>query len=121
MADDTETREQLLRRAYAAFNARDIDAALATMWPDVDWPNGMEGGWVRGHDEIRAYWTRQWGLIDPRVDPIRYAHEGGEVAVDVRQFVRDLAGTVLMDTVVRHVYQIENGLVRRMEIREAGD
>jgi hypothetical protein len=36
--------EQLLRRAYEAFNARDIDAALALMHLDVDWPNGMEGG-----------------------------------------------------------------------------
>jgi hypothetical protein len=38
----------LLRKAYAAFNARDIDSALATMQPDVAWPNGMEGGMVHG-------------------------------------------------------------------------
>jgi ketosteroid isomerase-like protein len=33
--------QRLLRQAYVAFNARDIDAALATMHPDVEWPNGM--------------------------------------------------------------------------------
>jgi ketosteroid isomerase-like protein len=32
------TNERLLRRAYEAFNARDIDGALATMHADVDWP-----------------------------------------------------------------------------------
>ena len=39
------------------------------MHPDVIWPNGMEGGTVVGHAAARAYWTRQWGLIDPRVEP----------------------------------------------------
>jgi hypothetical protein len=37
------TDRKLLEQAYAAFNARDVDAALATMDPDVIWPNGMEG------------------------------------------------------------------------------
>jgi hypothetical protein len=33
-------REPRLRSLYAAFNARDVDAALAVMTPNVDWPNG---------------------------------------------------------------------------------
>jgi hypothetical protein len=48
------TRE-LLESAYAAFNARDIDAALAAMDLNVVWPNGMEGGNLYGHTEVRAY------------------------------------------------------------------
>ena len=44
----------LLRRVYTAFNARDIDAVLSMMHPDVEWPNGMEGGYVYEHDEVRA-------------------------------------------------------------------
>ena len=55
---------ELLRDAYAAFNRRDIAGVLASMSADVDWPNGMEGGHVRGHDEVRAYWTRQWAVLD---------------------------------------------------------
>ena len=58
-ADDVR---ELLRRAYAAFNARDIDAVLSMMHPNVEWPNAMEGGYVYGHDGVREYWTRQWGL-----------------------------------------------------------
>jgi ketosteroid isomerase-like protein len=46
--------EDLLRRAYAAFNARDLDAALALMHPDVDWPNAIEGGRVAGRPDVRA-------------------------------------------------------------------
>jgi hypothetical protein len=28
------------------------------MQSNVDWPNGMEGGRVRGCDEMRGYWRR---------------------------------------------------------------
>ena len=76
----------VLERTYAAFNARDIDAVLAVMHPDVDWPNGMDGGRVLGHAAGRAYWTRQWALIDPRVAPIGFTVEAdGRVAVAVHQ------------------------------------
>ena len=40
------------------------------MATDVDWPNGWEGGYVHGQDEVRAYWTRQWKAINPTVIPI---------------------------------------------------
>jgi uncharacterized protein YchJ len=43
----TEVQE-LLRRGYTAFNARDIDTILSMMHPDVQWANGMEGGYVLG-------------------------------------------------------------------------
>lgn len=110
---------ELLKYAYAAFNARNVDAALATMHPDVDWPNGMEGGRVTGHDAVRAYWTRQWTLIDPHVEPLGFAPtDDGRMVVDVRQTVRDREGTLLADQRVQHVYAIEDGRIRSMEIRE---
>ena len=65
----SDPQEQLLRRAYEAFNARDVDGALATMHADVDWPNGMEGGRLHGHQEVREYWRRQFDLIDSLVEP----------------------------------------------------
>jgi hypothetical protein len=120
MSVPTMVDQQILQRAYAAFNAREVDAALATMHPDVEWPNGMEGGYVRGHDEVRRYWTRQWGLIDPHVEPLRFASDDtGRIVVDVQQVVRDLAGAVITDAVVQHVYRIEGRLIRHMEIRKA--
>ena len=63
---------QLLQQAYAAFNDPDIDAALATMHNDVVWPNGMEGGSIYGHSGVRDYWLRQWRLINPHVEPVRF-------------------------------------------------
>jgi len=109
--------EELLRRAYEAFNARDVDAVLALMHPDVDWPNGMEGGRVLGRAAVREYWTRQFEMIDSRVEPEGFATDAeGRVVVDVHQVVRDTAGELLSDGRVEHVYTIRDGLVERMEI-----
>src|SRR5262245_3444913 len=65
--------EDLLRRTYDAFNARDVDTVLTVMHPDVVWPNAMEGGCVLGHAGIGEYWTRQWSIVDPHVEPLRIA------------------------------------------------
>jgi len=110
---------KLLLRAYAAFNARNIDGALATMRTDVVWPNGMEGGTVHGHDGVRAYWARQWGMVDPHVELVSFTEdESGRIAVSVHQVVRDLAGNLLLDRMVQHVYTLKDGLIQSMDIRE---
>ncbi len=114
----TAADRALLARVYEAFNARDVDAVLAAMHPDVAWPNGMEGGCVHGHAAVREYWMGQWAIIDPRVDPMRIEPDGaGGVVVTVHQVVRDLAGAVKADRVVQHVYRIRDGLIATMEIR----
>jgi hypothetical protein len=111
---------KLLIEAYRAFNARDIDAVLATFHADVDWPNGMEGGRVHGHKEVRDYWTRQWAMLNPRVDPVSFRAGGpNQTAVLVHQVVRTLDGSPLVDQMVQHVFTIEDGLVRRMDILTA--
>lgn len=111
--------DDLLRRSYAAFNARDIDAALTLMHEDVAWPNAMEGGTVYGHSGVRAYWTRQWATINPQVAPLSIAREAEDLyVVKVHQVVKDLQGAVLTDRIVHHVYHFRNGKVTSMEIRE---
>ena len=119
MAAATQSATDLLKRAYAAFNARDLDGALATMQPDVVWPNGMEGGVVHGHEGVHAYWTRQWSMINPHVDPVSFTEdESGRIVVGVHQVVRELSGKLLMDRMVEHVYTLDGGLIRSMDIRE---
>jgi ketosteroid isomerase-like protein len=116
---DISRERDLLTFVYKAFNRRDIDSILDVMHPEVEWPNGMEGGWVHGRDGIRAYWTRQWGLVDPHVDPLKFqTEEDGRIVVNVHQVVRDLSGAVLLDRTVQHAYLIRDGLIVRMEIRE---
>jgi hypothetical protein len=108
---------ELFASAYVAFNRRDIEGALSAMRPDVEWANGLEGGFVRGHEGVRTYWTRQWQIIDPHVEPITFTQDvAGRVVVTVHQIVRDLAGKVIDDRVVTHRYTLVEGLVARMEI-----
>ena len=114
------TDRDLLSGAYDAFNARDLAAALAVMHPDVDWPNGWEGGRIPGRDGVRDYWTRQWRVIDPHVEPRRFGtDESGRLIVDVHQVIRDRAGTVRADQMVQPVYVVQDGLIRSMEIRQS--
>ncbi|MFZ3215480.1 MAG: nuclear transport factor 2 family protein [Candidatus Acidiferrales bacterium] len=107
----------LLLSAYEAFNERDIDFVLLLMHPDVDWPNGMEGGRLRGHDAVRDYWTRQWDVADPRVQPQRFEHlDDGRILVHVHQVVRDLEGNIVLDQMVQHVYLLRDAQILRMDI-----
>ncbi|MEP0755729.1 nuclear transport factor 2 family protein [Trichocoleus sp. Lan] len=117
MSDKSAPEIELIRAAYAAFNARDIDAALALMTPDVAWSKAFKGGFVRGTKEVRAYWTEQWSFINPHVEPVSfYPEDAGPVLVKVHQVVRDLAGAVLADEHVGHRYTIEHSLIQKMEI-----
>lgn len=114
------TKQAMLMQIYASFNARDIDAILPALHPQVRWPNGWEGGYVDGPSAIRDYWTRQWAEIDPEVVPESFvALLDGRIRVLVRQCVRDLAGHVLSEALVSHTYAFEAEQVISMEIDAA--
>ena len=111
--------EDLIKRVYAGFNSRDMDGVLAALHADVVWANGMDGGHIHGRDGVRSYWTRQWAIIDPHVEPVEFSPNGkGEVVVRVHQVVRDLEGNLLADKMVVHVFQMRDGLIERFDIRE---
>jgi len=116
---DTKT---LIEQAYSAFNKRDIDGALALMTQDVSWPKASEGGKVVGKEEIRAYWTRQWGEFDPYVEPLAMTEEdGGKTRVRVHQLVKSLQGDVLSDSEVLHVFTVNSGLIAAMDLVNEAD
>lgn len=107
----------VIEQAYSAFNRRDIDGALALMTEDVSWPKASEGGKVIGKEEIRAYWTRQWGEFDPHVEPLEITENGnGKVRVRVHQLVKSLQGDVLSDSEVLHTFTLDSGLIAAMDL-----
>jgi ketosteroid isomerase-like protein len=115
-----------LQEIYAAFNARDIDRVLAALSEDVEWANGMDGGHEHGLEAVRAYWTRQWALVSPRVEPLGFARTAdGAVLVQVAQSIRDLQGRPLQDEgfglqdkIVGHVFHFQDGKVARFDIED---
>lgn len=116
---DTKT---VIHQAYAAFNQRDIDGALALMTEDVSWPKASEGGKVVGKEAIRAYWTRQWSEFDPHVEPLTIIEEDrGRMRVRVHQLVKSLQGDVLSDSEVLHVFTVNNGLIAAMDLGDKAD
>ena len=117
MSDQPTIEIELLRKAYAAFNARDLDAVLALMTPDVHWPRAFKGGFVCGPEEVRAYWTEQGSEINAHNEPVAFHLEDDrQVLVEVHQVVRDLTGAVLADEQVGHRYTIKDGLIQAMEV-----
>jgi hypothetical protein len=77
----------------------------------------FKGGFIRGAEEVRAYWTEQWSEINPHVEPSAFSPEGAEqILVEVHQVVRDLNGTVLADEHVGHRFTIKQGLIQGTEI-----
>ena len=117
---------ELLEHVYDCFNARDIDGVLAVLADDVAWANGMDGGHVHGREAVREYWTRQWTMVSPHVEPVGFRRsEDGSIVVQVRQSVRDLEGRPLQgqahgltDRTVGHVFRFRDGKVTRFDIRD---
>ena len=113
------SQEAIIREAYNQFNQRNISRVLAYFHPEADWPNGWEGGYVKGHAAIRDFWQRQWLELDPEVRPVGFKRlRDGRLEVKVRQAVENLDGVLLFSGLVYHIYTFRDGLVSHMEIRE---
>jgi hypothetical protein len=121
-----ENGVELIKRLYEDFNARDIDSVLAMLTEDVMWANAMDGGHARGHEGIREYWTRQWSMVSPHVEPVGFRKvEDGSIFVEVVQTIRDLDGKLLQtqthglrDKTVDHIFQFKEGRVSRFDVQD---
>ncbi len=119
MPNELDSKIEQLRTLYTAFNARDVDSVVPAMTSDVAWPRAFKGGFVRGPEEIRAYWMEQWSEINPNVEPVSFHPQGeGQILVDVHQVVRDLSGNVMDERIVGHLYSFKGDLISKMEVTE---
>jgi ketosteroid isomerase-like protein len=117
---------EVLKRIYDRFNKRDIYGVLAVLANDVAWANGMDGGHVHGREAVRDYWTRQWTMVSPHVEPVSFTEAAdSSIVVEVKQVVRDLEGKPLpdqthglKDKTVGHVFRLQEGKVIRFDIRD---
>jgi len=108
--------ESVFKNLYQNFNNRKIDLVINEMTDDVQWANGMDSGYVFGHNGVREYWTRQFGLISSNVTPLEIDEENNIVKVKVHQVVYDVNGTLLSDEIVYHYFTLKDGKITRFDI-----
>ena len=104
------------RELYKNFNERNIDIVISQMTDDVTWANGMDGGYVYGHNGVKAYWTKQFALVSSNVTPEEIVMENDAVKIRVHQVVYDLDGKLLADETVYHFFQLRNNQIARFDI-----
>ncbi|MFQ1002969.1 nuclear transport factor 2 family protein [Modestobacter sp. SSW1-42] len=107
---------------YEALAARDVDRLMAGFAPDVDWPDVLQGGRVRGAAAVRSHWLEQWAVTVAETVPRRVRElPDGRVEVLVQQTVRDLDGDLLGGATVLHTYTLRGGLITRMDVGDPLD
>ena len=106
----------LVERVFEAFAARDGDALIALMTPEIEFfgPTATvlnEGKCYRGHDGIRRYLQDAealWSEIE--LEPVKYREVGNHVVVmgRVRAWARD---GLELDVPAAWVWRVEHGRV----------
>jgi limonene-1,2-epoxide hydrolase len=104
---------------YDHFNKRNIDYVISNMTADVKWANGMEGGYVHGHEGVREYWTRQFKLVSSEVTPSKVREQNGKVFIKVHQVVHDLDGNLIADATVIHIFTMDGDKIAEFDIAPA--
>lgn len=116
-----DAAHHLIRQAYAAFNACDLPALLALLHPQVRWLKTPGGDYATGHDEVRNFWQRQWQDLDTHDEPTSIRERAdGRLEVAVHQLVQDKHGKVVADGSIKHLYTLQEGLLKQMDIEKAG-
>jgi predicted SnoaL-like aldol condensation-catalyzing enzyme len=103
---------------YKDFNERRIESVIYQMTDDVKWANGMDGGYVTGHEGVRQYWTRQFAMISSNVTPVKIETSGDLVKIRVHQVVHDLDKNLVADETVEHCFRLRDGKISEFHIGE---
>jgi ketosteroid isomerase-like protein len=107
---------KLLLRAYAAYNSQDIEALVALVSDDVNWPDD-DAGRLHGKDEVRAYWTELWARTRTHDEPVAFSERNdGRTAVQISQVVRSPNGSAISKGQFLHLHRLEGDRIARMDI-----
>ena len=109
---------EIVMRANAAFNSRDVDAVLAFYSPDaelVDLANAPDqGSVIKGIDAIREAWTLWTAAFDElRADVEEWTAMGDAVVGEVHWQGRGRASGMSIDVRQFDVYEFRGGLIVR--------
>lgn len=106
----------LFTELYHHFNDRQIDHVISKLTDHVKWANGMDGGYVYGHEGVKGYWTRQFKIVSSKVTPLEIYTENGRIKIKVHQIVHDVDGKLLANECVYHSFTLENNKIAEFNI-----
>ncbi len=120
MERTTESAQAIgnLRAAYAAFNRGDIDSAVQSFDPQIEWTEPAEfpgGGAYRGREEVKHYLAQSrsaWAEVNS--EPERFITSGDRIVVFVHARVRAKNSTQWQDVRLADVYTMRNGKALQM-------
>jgi ketosteroid isomerase-like protein len=78
----------LVRRAFDALTAADVDTAAGLMHPDVTWPGDPRTGTLHGRDEFRAHWAERLSHVRVHLEPTEFDFVDDELIVATHEVVR---------------------------------
>jgi ketosteroid isomerase-like protein len=108
---------EVVRTAYATFNARDVDGLLRLSAEDCEWHPlraQLEGVVYRGHQGVRQFvrdMDDDWESF--RIDPLELHDRGELVAVIGRVSAIGQSG-VAVDSVAGFVFELQRGLIKHV-------
>ena len=115
----SEETVELARRAFQAFNDRDLDTVLDGLHEDVEaFPRlaAVEGGY-RGHDGIRRWWAQLLDAFpDFHVEIVEVRDLGEFMVLALRLRGRGAESSTPVDAAVWHVNQFRDGKVIRWRV-----
>jgi ketosteroid isomerase-like protein len=119
-AMSSQDNVEVVRKALAAYNRRDLEALAALNHPDVevDWSasRGLEAGVYRGWDEVSGFYQRFFETFEEiTIEPDRFIACGDSVVVPNHAQVRGRDG---INAVARSalVFEVRKGRVGRFRL-----
>lgn len=112
------TTDDLIRRAFDAYNRQDSGTLLALVTEDVLWPGDAHT--MRGKDALRAFLEHQWTRTRTHDEVIHVEErDGGYVVASLRQTVRSVEGRTLSTGEFRYGFVVDDGLIKQLKTRNA--
>lgn len=112
--------EDRIAQLFDAYNGRAFDRCVAMLTDDVEWPNEVESGVLKGRDAVRIYFTDVTAPLRAHYEPISlHTDARGRVSVLSRQAIASAAdGSLWSSTRVVHRFTLAGGQITRMEAEQ---
>jgi ketosteroid isomerase-like protein len=112
-----DARRALLLRFYKALDAKDVDAIMALLHPDVDFPDQLDSdNRLHGGAAVRDYYVRAFGLVTGESTPTAFrARPDGSMEVRIHHHVTSIDGALWHDGLVDYSFDFRDGLILRFD------